>query len=83
MDQERVWTMPVRRFWSMERNIARIMAENDIRHIQVNQAQNSQDNYDTIIKRLTKEIGDTAKLKYNKIVKPEPEAKDKLQLLMG
>lgn len=67
----------------MERNITRIMAENDIRHVQVNQAQNSQDNYDTVIKRLTTEIGETAKVKYSKVVKPEQDAKAKFKGLMG
>lgn len=73
--------MPSKRFWCLERQITRIMAQQDLRQINVNRALNSQDSMDEVIHSLTMEIGETTKIEINAIVKPEPDASKKLREL--
>lgn len=75
--------MPARRFWSMERQITRLMAEADLRRITVQQASQSQDNHKSALEHLTRELGETCKVRHSVIVKGEPNRRSKLARLMG
>lgn len=81
--------MPARRFWMMERQIARIQAEQDIRTLQTNMLTNPPQSKDTLrmveehIGRLTLEIGEKVTVRRNIIVAPDPGARAQFAKLTG
>lgn len=81
--------MPARRFWMMERQIARIQAEAEIRQIQTNmltQRPQSKEQLQIIndhVGRLTLEIGEKATIRRNAIVAPEAGVSAKFNKLLG
>lgn len=81
--------MPARRFWMMERQISRIQAENDIRTMTLHstvtppQSRESGQRVEEFIGRLTLEIGETAKLRREIFVAPEPSARQKFLKIIG
>lgn len=74
--------MPARRFWSMEAQINRIRAEQDLRTANINAAQNPTQ-IETLINYLTAELGETHKVQHCAIVAPEPGAREKFLRAMG
>lgn len=81
--------MPARRFWMLERQIERIRAEEEIRSVQRGtmitppQTTDQSRRIEEYVGRLTLEIGETARLRRNIHVAPEPGAKDKFLSLIG
>jgi hypothetical protein len=53
--------MPVRSFWMMNSNIGRVLAEKDLRAMNVGGACGSQDGFKELSKVLLKEMGDMFK----------------------
>lgn len=50
--------MPMRRFWFLNRQIDRIQAEQDLRHVQAVSASVSQDGYKKVFDTLQKTLGE-------------------------
>ena len=73
--------MPARRFWTMEAGINRVLAELDLRKLNVVRAQNK-DHAEETVNRLVSEIGETCRIKRPKFVKAYSEAKDIFNRIM-
>lgn len=58
MPYEAVMKLPVRVFWTLNRNILRISAERDIRALTLGAAANSKEAYEEYRKRLELEVGE-------------------------
>lgn len=69
--------MPSRRFWSMNRQIARIEAANDLREVNIGVALNSENALKEVTERLVLEIGDTQVIEREVIVRGDPNRKAK------
>jgi len=82
MNDEEILRMPSRRFWSMERQIARIRAESDLRGINVGVALTNQDALEKTTNILVLELGDTAEIKRSLIVKGDEDRKMKFAKMM-
>lgn len=82
MRYDEVLSMPIRLFWSMEKNINKVRAEKDLRDLHLYSVSNASGDYvEDLIKRLRDELGDVFKVKGPFIVKPEPDARSKLLTL--
>lgn len=65
--------MPSRRFWTMDKQVVRIMAEQDFRRINVNRATLSEDSMREVVDGLTRDLGETLEVAREKIVKPQAD----------
>lgn len=83
MTDEQVLAMPSRRFWSMERQISRIQAANDLRQVNVGVALTNKDALDSHVERLVMEVGETTKIKREIIVRGDPDRKLKFARVLG
>jgi len=81
--------MPARRFWKMNEQIDRIRAEQEIRELRSRalfHPPTSEDQRRAVEQRihtLTLEIGETARLRRNIYVAPEPSARAKFLKITG
>ncbi len=75
--------MPSRLFWYLERNISRVRAEADIRAVRVANAAPHRESTEGLMQSLAAEIGETAEIKRNVIVRAEADAKQKFLRAMG
>lgn len=83
MDPLQVRAMPARMFWCMERNISRIRAEEDMRMLRALNGAQSKEATKQAYEDLAAEVGETCQIRRPKIVKPEPNVKEKFKRLMG
>tara|TARA_R110000744_G_scaffold81833_12_gene160694 strand:+ start:6141 stop:6389 length:249 start_codon:yes stop_codon:yes gene_type:complete len=81
MTDVQVLQMPARRFWTMESGINRIMAERDLRQLQLIRAQSKTQSED-VVNRLVDEVGETCEIVRPLMVKGDDDAKEKMQSLM-
>ena len=82
MTDERVLEMPSCRFWVMEHNIARVMAENGLKLLNIATTIQNPDQYTKVVESFSQELGDTYQVSRSAIVKADPGAKAKLKSLM-
>lgn len=75
--------MPSYRFWSMDSQIQRIRSEKDLRLINVKQSVTSEEALESAVNRLIIELGETCAIERQAIVKPEPNARQKILRSMG
>lgn len=83
MTDEQILAMPARRFWSMERQISRIQAANDLRGINIGVAVSGKEALEKTTERLVLELGETSKVKRSVIVKGDPDRKSKFAKVIG
>lgn len=69
--------MPSRRFWSMERQISRIKASDDLREVNVGIALTNEDALKAHTERLVLEVGETMAIERQVIVRGDPDRKAK------
>lgn len=82
MTDVHVLNMPSRRFWCLEKQINRIMAQEDLRQLNIHRATSNKEAMEEVVERLSMEIGDTARVEINPFVKPEPGVAEKLRQAM-
>lgn len=83
MSDAHMLAMPARRFWSMERQISRIMSERDLRTINVNRATITAEAMEAVVEQLTLEIGETVEIERQAIVKPQADFAERMKRLSG
>lgn len=82
ISDEAVMAMPSRRFWFMEKQISRIRAESDLRSINVAQAVNTTDAFESATERLVLDLGETTQVQRAIRVKGDPDRKAKFAKVM-
>jgi hypothetical protein len=76
-----VLAMPARRFWSMNGQIHRIKAADDLRFINASKAAVSQENYEKVVEQLNLDMGEIVRVEKARIEAPAPGARERMKAL--
>lgn len=83
MSDEQVLAMPNYRFWSMNQQIDRIRAEDNLQMLQMLAAVNSPDQYSKLIEQLSNVYGQPIKVVDVEFVQANSSAKERMKALSG